>query len=144
LQGEKRVNLGKLFDLNLVGQERAMTFTTEYKPETDCIVVRVEGELDLALLQRIAAEVSKIVERVGCKRILNDMRNAKPTKLTMDIYEMPGTAKQAGVHEACKRALVVTDETPDFHFLETVFRNQGHQVRMFTNLDDAKAWLFDE
>lgn len=121
-----------------------MVYTTSYDQDTDCILVTVQGELDLSLLQSIAADVSKIVDRFGCKRILNDLRDAKPTKLTMDIYSMPETAKQVGVMQACRRALVVTEETPDFHFLETVFVNQGHQVRMFTNLDDARTWLFDE
>jgi len=107
-------------------------------------MVTVQGELDLPLLQRIAKDVSKIIEREGCNRILNDLRNARATKKTMEIYNMPNTAKRAGVTQACKRALVVAEETTDFHFLETVFINQGHQVRIFTNIGDAKAWLFDE
>ena len=120
-----------------------MTFKVNYNQETDCIMVVVQGELGLSLLQRIADEVSAIIKRVGCSRILNDLREAKPTQITMDIYNMPEAAKQAGVSYVCRRALVVTEETEDFHFLETVFRNQGHQVKLFTNLENAKTWLFD-
>ena len=119
-----------------------MAYTVSYDKEKDCIMVVVEGELDLTLLQDMAAQVAKIVKQDGCCRILNDLRNAKPSKSTTDIYNMPETAKRAGVTQKCNRALVVGNKGSDFHFLETVFRNQGHQVRMFEDIEDAKVWLF--
>jgi hypothetical protein len=120
-----------------------MPFTIEYSQEADIIMVVVDGELSLSLLQELAGEVTKTVKKVGCRRILNDLRKAKPTKSTIDIYDMPGTARKSGVGLACKRALLVVEETDDFHFLETVFINQGHQVRMFTDLGAAESWLLD-
>ena len=121
-----------------------MPFTIDYDQEADIIMVAVEGELSLSLLQELAGEVSKIGKMEGCTHILNDLRKAKPTTSTIDIYDMPAMARKAGVTMACKRALLVIEETGDFHFLETVFMNQGHQVRMFTDLDAAKAWLFED
>jgi hypothetical protein len=121
-----------------------MPHTTYYDQKMKCIVVTVQGVLDLSLLQRIASDVAQIIAREGCKYILNDLRKAKATKKTMEIYNMPNTAKKAGVTHGCKRALVVAEETTDFHFLETVFINQGHHVKIFNDIESAKAWLFDD
>ena len=50
-------------------------------------------------------------------------------------------AKKAGVSQFTRRAIVVGNRSTEFHFLETVFINQGHQVRMFAKIEDAKEWL---
>ena len=93
-----------------------MPFTIGYNQEADIIMVVVHGELSLSLLQELAGEVSKIVKKVGCRRILSDLRNAKPTTSTIDIYDMPKTAIKSGITLVCKRALLVVEETKDFHF----------------------------
>ena len=72
------------------------------------------------------------------------MRLAKLTKGTIDIYNMPQTAKEAGVGARHRRALVVSEQSSDFHFLETVFLNQGHNVKMFTDIEEAMIWLLDD
>jgi hypothetical protein len=117
-------------------------YSIHYDQENDFILITVQGELDLPLLQEMASGVAKMIHQVGCNRILNDLRKARMTDTTVDIYNMPKTAQQAGVVRVCKRALVVSEETSNFHFLETVFVNQGHQVRLFTEITEAKEWLF--
>jgi hypothetical protein len=54
---------------------------------------------------------------------------------------MPKTASTSGIDTHCKRALVVSEQSSDFHFLETVFINQGHNVKMFTDIEEAMSWL---
>ena len=120
-----------------------MPYNIHYEKEQDYISVTVEGKFDLSTLKELAAEVAKCIEQYGCKRILNDMRLAKMTRGTIDIYNMPPTASSAGVEKRCKRALVVSEESSDFHFLETVFLNQGHNVKMFTDIDEAMYWLLN-
>jgi len=107
-------------------------------------MVAVTGELDLALLQSMAKEVAHIIQQTGVCRVLNDLRIAQPSQSTFDIYSMPKTARKIGVSQFCRRALVVGNRSTDFRFLETVFINQGHQVRMFAEIEDAKEWLFGE
>lgn len=104
-------------------------------------MVTVDGELNLPLLKDIAFDVSKIINETDCKFILNDLRKATPAKETLDIYNMPETAKKAGISPTIKRALIVGDRNKDFYFLETVFVNQGNFVKMFATMDDAEAWL---
>jgi len=121
-----------------------MPYSVTYDTETDCIYVSVQGKLNLSLLDSIAAEVARCIVEHGCRRILNDLRQATPTASVSDIYNMPKHALAAGVDRAVKRALLINEPFSTFRFLETVFINQGNIVQLFNNVDDAKRWLFDE
>jgi hypothetical protein len=57
---------------------------------------------------------------------------------------MPEEAKKLGIRHSHKRALVVGDKAPDFHFLEAVFVNRGYEVKMFANPDEAIDWLLED
>jgi len=120
-----------------------MSFTVEYDQEKKHIMVSIRGELNLPVLKDIAFEVSKIINETGSKLILNDLREAIPTKGTFDIYSMPEMARKAGIVPTIKRALIVGERTKDFRFLETVFINQANFVKMFANIEDAEAWLLE-
>jgi hypothetical protein len=115
-----------------------MPYSVTYDTETDCVLVSVEGELNLSLFDNMAAEAAQCLNEYGSGRILNDLRHAKPTKLAADIYNMPKHALKAGIAHTVKRALVVSKTFPEFHFLETVFINQGNIVQLFNSIDDAK------
>jgi len=62
---------------------------------------------------------------------------------TKDLF-MPRCTRQVGVEPHIKRALVVSELSPDFHFLETVFINQGHIVKVFTDINAALQWLLNK
>ena len=118
-----------------------MSYKINYHKDQGYIAVTVEGEFTSSILKELAAEVAMFTDRYNCRRVLNDMRHARLTKDTLDIYNMPKIARQAGVGPPFKRALVVSELSPDFHFLETVFLNQGHVVKLFTDTDQALHWL---
>ena len=121
-----------------------MPYSIKYTNETNCIYVSIEGTFDLSLFDSMAAEVAQYVNEFGCRRILNDMRQATPIGSTFDIYSMPKHALEAGVTRNVRRALLVRGSFSQFRFLETVFVNQGNMVQLFNNIDDAKQWLFGE
>jgi hypothetical protein len=121
-----------------------MSHRIVYEKEGDYVSVVVEGNFALPMLKVLAVDVARQIEQHGCNRILNDMRLAKLTKGTIDIYNMPKIASASGIDTYCKRALVVSEISSDFHFLETVFLNQGHNVRMFTDIEEAMSWLLEE
>ena len=121
-----------------------MPYEIIYQKEKGYIAVTVTGNFVLSALMDLAVDVAKRVAQYDCHRILNDMRQAKLTRDTLDIYSMPSGAREAGIVQHDKRALLVSEHSSDFHFLETVFINQGHQVKLFTQADEAVRWLLDE
>jgi len=118
-----------------------MPYKIYYNEEQDYIVVTVDGEFALSNLKELAADVARFIEQYDCNRILNDLRRASLTQDSFNIYNMPKTASQAGIEPRYRRALVVSGHTSDFRFLETVFLNQGHNVKMFTDINAAMRLL---
>ena len=113
-------------------------------PKTRLLCRYCHEDLDLGTLQDLAQDIFKEIERHGCNRILNDIQQARLTKGPFETYNMPGLARHVGVGLSCKRALLVSDVSTDFHFLETVFLNQGHNVKLFTDSDKAPHWLLNK
>ena len=113
----------------------------KYDKENECVLVSVKGEFDLPALKVLAPEVGKLLEENDCHCVLNDMRNASLLESITNTYFMPGIALTSGVHRGIKRALVVSDISQGFLFLETVFLNSGNIVKMFLDIDDAMKWL---
>ncbi len=118
-----------------------MPYTVDYDEEAACIIVTVQGVFDLSLFRDMVRDVVTLAEETGCRHILNDLRAARPTEKLSEIHTMPEVAKQHGVIQRYKRALVIGDKTSNFGFLETVFANRGHLVKTFTDVDDAMEWL---
>ncbi|MDO9171154.1 MAG: hypothetical protein Q7W29_04905 [bacterium] len=118
-----------------------MNFELWYDEDQDIIRGRVHGKLDAAVAKGVAGELAPLVRKHGCHRFLNDLREAQVTSSTLDLYSIPRVVKEAGVSGGIKRALVVTEITPDFDFLETTSVNVGNQVKLFTDPEAALAWL---
>lgn len=121
-----------------------MPYKINYKKDQDYIAITVEGDFSQSTLKELAADVAVYIEKHACNRILNDLRRASLIRDSFNIYNMPKTARRAGVDLRCKRALLVNDLSEDFQFVETVFLNQGHNVKMFTNIDAAMDWLLNK
>ena len=129
---------------NLLRDRCGMSYKINYNKDHGYIAVTIEGELTLSTFKELTAEVIGFVERYKCNHILNDLRHARLTGKTFEIYNMPKSARQAGVGSYLKRAFVVSELSLDIHFLETVFLNQGHIVKMFTDINAALNWLLNK
>ncbi|OQY42001.1 MAG: hypothetical protein B6242_16655 [Anaerolineaceae bacterium 4572_78] len=121
-----------------------MSYTVTHNKNTNCILVSIEGELNLPLFVEMAKEVAHYFKEYGCRHVLNDLRHARLVESITDIYTMPKHASKIGITSSVKRALVVSGSFEEFHFLETVFVNQGNMVKMFNNINDAQQWLQSE
>jgi len=121
-----------------------MAHEVNFNKEQNYISVIVEGEFSLSTVKELAADVASFIKRYNCSLVLNDLRHARLTQGTLDIYYMPKITRQVGVEPHIKRALVVSELSPDFHFLETVFINQGHIVKVFTDINAALQWLLNK
>ncbi|MCK5787037.1 MAG: hypothetical protein KAH54_10845 [Candidatus Sabulitectum sp.] len=119
-----------------------MAFTVKYDEERDCVCVSVKGAFNLVAMRSLSTEVGTHLEENQCNCILNDMRNASLIDTITNTWFMPGMALRSGIHRRIKRALVVSDISQEFLFLETVFLNSGNIVKLFLDIDDARNWLF--
>ena len=118
-----------------------MPYEIVYEDEKKYIRVKTTGELTLAVLSTIIKKVAVLAKEKQCQFIVNDLTEAKLTNKLFDIYHLPTIARNSGIIAVYKRALVVGNRAKDFAFLETVFLNQGHLVKVFATLPEAEEWL---
>ncbi len=112
-----------------------------YNPDIDCIELIVEGVFNMARLKQIALEVAKLSGESGCQRILNDMSRATIEVSLTEAYSSPQQMDESGICRSTRRALVVPPDFDLARFLETVTRNRGHNLKVFTERDEALNWL---
>lgn len=120
-----------------------MNFSLHYDAEMDIIRGCVWGALDLEGVRNMAGAVGTLAARTGCRKLLNDLRDATITASTMEIYMLPRVVEGEGLSLGVKRALLVRYSPEEFRFLETVFINNGQQVCLFREEHDAMRWLLE-
>ena len=126
-----------------------MPHSIRYNQEEHIIEIHIQGLITLNELKAVISDVSQAVLENNCFLILGDYREATLKLSTFEIYEVPkifiSTVTPVSISEReVKRALVVTEITEDFRFLETVSANRGQPARLFTDVDKAKAWLLQK
>ena len=118
-----------------------MSIEINYDPETEIMMCRLTGKIDIPLLKDFAASLQQLMKEHQCTRILNDCRDSDLALSAFDIHQIPAMASKAGLNPAIKRAIVNKTTPDDFSFFETVSANQMHQVKVFTDYDEAMKWL---
>ncbi len=119
-----------------------MNYTVECDERAGIIVVRVQGELTTAMAAEYSMAAQAMGTERGISRFLIDVRQARNVETTLSNYQfayetLPET------HVARSNRVAVLHEPGDHShdFVETVSRNAGFNVRMFTRYDLAMGWL---
>ncbi len=120
-----------------------MKYELTYDKERNLIIGHVYGEFDSSLVTKMASDLADMIQKHGCNRLLNDLRSARITPSTIEIYTMPKSVAKFREATRCKRALVVSGPLKDYNFLETVSVNVGQRLKIFTDPDTAIDWLMD-
>ena len=123
-----------------------MKYDVDHCADSGICIVTVSGEHkrpeDSKILQQVALDYCT---KQQCSRFLFDMRKAKVTGTTMDVYE---TGMEPIVQKfdrsRFKIALAYSGDMTDHKFMETVLVNRGYNVRVFDDYDNALSWLTDD
>jgi hypothetical protein len=123
-----------------------MSYTVQYEEEEKFVYIKYSKKVDVAVLQKGSREAIKLAAKHQCRKILIDAQEMDFSLSTIDIYQLPKTFSDVMVAEgeniwSYTRALVVPQIMKDHHFLETVAKNRGHNVKVFENTKDASEWL---
>lgn len=121
-----------------------MGYELSYDAEKKIIRGRVLGELNPSLVKNMAVDLEKLGRKHKCPRLLNDLREAVISKSLLDIYSMPRVVEEAGMQKSFRRAIDVNPPVNDYRFLEIVSVNEGQEVRVFSDPEEALRWLVAE
>ena len=118
-----------------------MSYELAYDPDKEIIYGRLYGYIDADVIMHVAIELAQLIQRHECYRFLNDAREATLTQSVHDVTRMPDIMAVAGVSLQCKRACVVREMSAETEFLQGIADVSGHNLRVFTDIDEANEWL---
>ena len=120
-----------------------MPCDVSYKADEDYIEIKVTGYLDKHLMEQGGLLIIETSKKHSCSRFLNDMRDVEGEISTIAIHKTPEVQIKQGFDRTSKRAVIYSSHAEDFKFYETSARNQGINVQVFSDYDEAKRWLLE-
>ncbi|MDA0745358.1 MAG: STAS/SEC14 domain-containing protein [bacterium] len=121
-----------------------MSFRIEVDEVFQVVRVEASGDLNPDVGLQIAGEATAVAEPHGIKRFLYDFREMVPRSIAAEVYQLPSRMGEAGMDRSQKIAVVYTGDEERFRYFETVVRNAGFEVFLFTDIDDAMQWLIGD
>lgn len=118
-----------------------MQYEVSYNEERDVVAGRVFGDLDPAEVREMAAEFARLAKTHGCRKLVNDLRDADAFYSALSIHTMPKMLHEQGGLMPCLRALVVPEDSQALSFLESVAQTIGETVGIFTDWESAMEWF---
>jgi hypothetical protein len=123
-----------------------MEWTIDYQ-EDGVVRVKTTGYADWEQNKKMCEEGLAVGRKHGSHRFLIDQRGIKSVLSVLQVDSLPATLKQIGVTSEDKVAVVFDpasklDETFKF-FRNTAFL-ESLSVKLFTDADEAIAWLKSE
>lgn len=123
-----------------------MAYELTLQNEKDILCVQVSGERTLQTLVGIAAEAIDMCQEKGVKKILINLQGLQGCLRTSEIYDL-FTEKLR--HLIALHSLRISIVNPmsnihNHHFAEIVAANNGYNVRIFCDMNQATEWLLQE
>jgi hypothetical protein len=125
-----------------------MSHTVIYNSELHLVESQLQGDMTVGEAEEIVTEIAKIAKEKDCQSIYIDFRNVSQKLSILEMYRLPDRTKNIfaafGMNILLyKRANVVAKDLDDYIFHENVMVNRGQNEKVFTDIDQAKAWLME-
>lgn len=119
-----------------------MAHRISVSPDKAYILVTVTGEITARSAMEQNREAHALGERLGIDCYLVDVTDARNVDSTVDNYNFAYRDMQAPpINPRARVALLVRPGDHSHDFVETVSRNAGLDVTIFTNLSEARKFL---
>lgn len=120
-----------------------MTANARVEISGEAVVATLSGEIDETDYREVRSEVAQRLRESGLRQAIIDLRDAVLTASAVSIFSVSASNPRVipiGVRYAvvCSPRTVSADKV---RFGETVARNRGANLRTFSDLDAAQAWL---
>src|SRR5574341_817126 len=128
---------------------RLMDYTIHYEADEGYFAVTLFSDAYTADIYTLATEALRLAQECHCFKSLNDVREARMRLSLADLYEEPDRLAKLvapsglAIHQFKRAVVIGSDAVDEYSFFETVARNRSHNVRVFHDYDEAKAWLLE-
>lgn len=123
-----------------------MTYTINLSDDGTYIILKVVGDINRGIAMKQNVEAHALGKKLGINRYLVDVRESRNTDSVMENYNFAyKDMKEAeGIDVLARVATIVSHGDTSHNFVETVARNSGLHVKIFTDPELAKKYLFDK
>ena len=121
-----------------------MKWTIDYLEKDGIVYMKTSGPTNWEETIKMCEKALAVGRSNGSHRFLVDHRNLEHGLSTLQVDDLPGMLKQIGVAAQDKIALVFDPSSPiseSFSFFRDSAFIESLQVRIFTDPDEAIAWL---
>jgi hypothetical protein len=126
-----------------------MALNFKVEPQTTYLLMTYEGRYEPSLADQITSQVIEACVKNQLPKVLVDIRKVEGQMSTMDRYNLATLAakkyldeKLAGKIQSTRFAWVENHPMVDpKKFGETVATNRGLNIKVFTEVKEALAWL---
>ena len=121
-----------------------MEWKIDYLEKDGIVLVTTSGIATWDESRKLTEEAIELGRSRGSSRFIVDNRNLESTLPTLQVDKLPEMFKQAGLTSEDRMALVYESSSPlknTHKFFRDVAFLASLQVRLFTDIDEAIAWL---
>ena len=115
------------------------------KKAKNFVHIQIHGPATLEVLEEQMTRAAEKAKQWGFDRYCADFRKAERQVRVIDDYDIAyKKARKCGLMPGTKHALIVRKEDIEiFRFIETVFYNNGYNLKVFTVEDAAILWIIE-
>lgn len=131
--------------MKLYGEQK-MSCTIAPSEDGKYIVLTVKGQITRKTALQQNLEAHALGKKLGVNRYLVDVTEAKNTDSVKNNYDFAYTdmSTTEGIDKTARVATLVRSGDHSHDFIETVTRNSGLNVTLFTDLNMAVQYLLKE
>ena len=123
-----------------------MCYTIAPSPDAKYIVLKVTGNMTCQLAMQQNREAHAMGKKLGIHRYLVDVTESRNVESAVDNYRFAyDDMRQApDIDKTARVAMLVSPGDHSHDFVETVVRNAGLSVRLFTDRELAVGFLLED
>jgi hypothetical protein len=109
------------------------------------IILKVKGNITRRTAMQMNLEAHALGRQLQVRRYLVDVTEAKNTDAPLEDYEFAHSdmQKMEGIDKQARVATLVSPNDHSHDFMETVSKNAGLHVKIFTDPAEAKRFLME-
>ena len=109
------------------------------------IILKVKGNITRKTAMQMNLEAHALGKQLHVRRYLVDATEAKNTDEPLDDYEFAhwDMRQMEGIDKQARVAALVSPNDHSHDFMETVSKNAGLHLKLFTDPDEAKRYLME-
>lgn len=121
-----------------------MPYEVVYLEELGIVLIKNIGELTYENFSKQSREAIELGRMKKAELFLSDCTKLIASASTIELYDFPEMYERLGMTRSSKIAVLISTDTAgdrDLLFYETVCRNRGWQIKVFTIKQSAMEWL---